>query len=178
MSARFIVVCMCLSLIMGCARNPSVLQDRIRVGDQAPGFQLSDIFGMESVNSGKVFYYNNATVVVIWSIACPECREALAEVQSVYEKYGSKAIAFIGINFDRENTQGVRAFLKAEGIDFTTLWDSAARTARAYKAYDYTFSLFVVDRSGKVVLAQYDHPPELTAMLEQKLDEILRSVKE
>ena len=80
---------------------------------------------------------------------------------------------FVGIYSDRENTQGVRAFLKAEGIDFLTLWDSSARTARAYKAYDYTFSIFVVDRAGKVILVQYDHPPDLTVMLSQKLDEVL-----
>ena len=178
MFARFAVICMCLSLILGCAKSPTVRQDRIRIGDQAPGFQLSDIFGMEKVNSGKVFHNNNATVVVVWSMTCPDCREALGGVQEVYEEYGSKAIAFVGINFDRENTQGVRAFLKAEGIDFTTLWDSAARTAKAYKAYDYTFSVFVVDRGGEVIRTQYDHPPELAAMLREILDEVLRFDKE
>ena len=177
MFARLIMVCVCLSLIIGCAKSPTALQDRIRVGDQAPSFQLSDIFGMEQVNSSKVFHNNHATVVVIWSMACPDCREALAEIQQVYEEYGNKAIAFIGINFDRENTQGVRAFLKAEGIDFTSLWDSTTRTARAYKAYDYTFSLFVVDRNGEVIRAQYDHPPGLPAMLTEALDETLQFEK-
>jgi peroxiredoxin len=158
---------------MGCAKSPTTVQDRIRVGDEAPAFELSDIFGMEDFKFGKVVHNSNATVIVIWSIACPNCREALTEVQKVHEVYGSKAITFIGVNFDRENTQGVRAFLKAEGIDFTTLWDSAARTARAYKAYDYTFSVFVLDRSGKIILVQYDHPPDLITMLSEKLDEVL-----
>jgi peroxiredoxin len=176
MFARLMMVCVCLGLVMGCAKSRSV-QDRIRAGDQAPAFQLSDIFGMEQVNSGKVFYNNNATVVVIWSMTCPDCREALADIQKVYAEYGPKAIAFVGINFDRENTQGVRAFLKAEGIDFTTLWDSAARIARAYKAYDYTFSFFVVNRNGEVILAQYDHPPDLVPMLAETLDQILEFEK-
>ena len=173
MLARLIVACICLALIMGCAKGPSGVQDRIKVGDDAPSFELSDIFGMEDFKFGKVVHNSNATVIVIWSMACPNCREALTDIQKVYENYGSKGIPFIGVNFDRENTQGVRAFLKAEGIDFTTLWDSATRVARAYKAYDYTFSVFVLDRGGKVILAQYDHPPDLTLMLSEKLDEVL-----
>ncbi|MFH1313474.1 MAG: TlpA disulfide reductase family protein [Candidatus Eisenbacteria bacterium] len=175
MLTKLVIACMCLAVIMGCAKGPSVVQDRIRVGDEAPAFQLSDIFGMEQFNYGKVVHNSNATVIVIWSMACPNCREALTDVQRVHEDYGSKGITFVGINFDRENTQGVRAFLKAEGIDFTTLWDSATRAARAYKAYDYTFSIFVLNRAGQVILVQYDHPPDLTVMLSKKLDEVLEA---
>ena len=172
MLLRLTVVCICLALVTGCAKSTSVLEDRIRAGDRAPNFVLSAMTGGEPVRSGKIFQSSNATVIVIWSLACPGCREALRDVQRAYEKYGNKAAAFLGVNFDTENSQGVRAFLKAEGIEFTTLWDPATRVTRSYKALDYTFSLFVVDRTGTVVIAQYDHPPDLGVILDKRLDEM------
>jgi hypothetical protein len=83
------------------------------------------------------------------------------------------SMAFVGINFDEENIQGVKAFLKGENIKFVNLWDPRARVTRVYRALDYTFSVFVADRAGKLVLVQYDHPPDLAAMLAKTLDSLM-----
>lgn len=176
MRLRSAVICLCLVLIFGCAKGTSVTATRLAAGDKAPGFTLGDIFGGPMTNSAKIIHNSNATVIVIWSMACPDCREALMDVQAAHEKYTSKAIGFIGINFDQENVQGVKAFLKGEGIDFLTLWDRASQATRAYKALDYTFSIFIADRQGRLVLAQYDHPPDLATILSNKLDEILSNL--
>jgi peroxiredoxin len=176
MRLRSAAICLCLILILGCAKGTSVTATRLAVGDKAPSFTLGDIFGGPMTNSAKIVHSSNATVIVIWSMACPDCREALMDVQAAYEEYGSKAIGFIGVNFDQENVQGVKAFLKGEGIDFLTLWDRASQVTRAYKALDYTFSIFVADRRGRLVLVQYDHPPDLAVILAGKLDEILSNL--
>ncbi len=144
------------------------------VGIKAPDFVLSDIFGRGEINSAKVFYNNNATVVVIWSMACPTCREAILEVQSLYEEYGTQAVAFIGINFDIENVQGVKAFIRGEGITFPMLWDRRAQVARLYRAADYTFSIFIVNRNGRIALAQYDHPPDLRERISRELRRLIK----
>ena len=166
-------ICLCLLLVLGCAGGSSVESNRIEPGDTAPDFVLSDIFSSEDLNSSKTIHNHNATVITIWSMACPSCREALTDVQRVYEDYSPMTAAFLGINFDTENLQGVRAFLRGEGIAFTTLWDRGRRVTKSYKALDYTFSIFVVDRTGTIVLAQYDHPPDLAAILAETLDRIL-----
>jgi peroxiredoxin len=163
-------------MIMGCAKGTSITADRLRVGDEAPNFVLPNIFDPAETYSTRMIHQNNATVIVIWSMACPDCREALLDVQRLKDEYAAKAMAFVGVNFDRENVQGVRAFLKGEGIGFTTLWDTSARTARDYKALDYTFSIFIADRNGRLVLAQYDHPPDLAVIIRAKLDEILKNL--
>lgn len=173
---KSLIVCLCLVMILGCAKGTSITAERLKVGDKAPDFALADIFGGPDIYSAKIVHRSNATVIVIWSMACPDCREALLDIQRAYEQYASKAISFIGINFDRENVQGVKAFLKGEGIEFTTVWDRASRTARDYKALDYTFSIFVADRQGRLVLVQYDHPPDLAVILAGKLDEILENL--
>jgi hypothetical protein len=41
---------------------------------------------------------------------------------------------------------------------------------RDYKALDYTFSAFVLDREGTLVLAQYDHPPDLVDKLREAIN--------
>jgi peroxiredoxin len=157
----------------GCANAPVKGPQRLKVGDLAPGFVLSSVDGKEEVVSGKTFQDNSATVIVIWSMTCPTCREALAACEAVYERYSKMSIAFVGINYDEENLQGVRAFLKGEKIEFTNLWDPRARVTRTYRALDYTFSVFVTDKAGKLILVQYDHPPDLDAMLTRTLDSMV-----
>jgi peroxiredoxin len=162
-----------LALFVGCAKAPTVGHQRLEAGDPAPEFVLSGLTGGEEVNSSRVFSSNAATVVVIWSMACPTCRDALKSCQDVFERYAAKSIGFYGINFDSENLQGVRAFIKAEGITFTNLWDPRFRAARAYRALDFTFSVFVADQASKLVLVQYDHPPDLASMISKALDTVL-----
>jgi hypothetical protein len=48
--------------------------------------------------------------------------------------------------------------------------------AREYRALDYTFSVFVVNREGRVIMAQYDHPPDLALILAETLDEVLAAM--
>jgi peroxiredoxin len=164
----------CLTLLAaGCAKAPVKGPQRLRVGDTAPSFILSAISGSEEIISGKTFQANSATVIIIWSMTCPTCREALAACEGVYEQYNDMSMAFVGINFDQENLQGVKAFLKGENIKFTNLWDPRARVTRVYRALDYTFSVFIADRAGKLVLVQYDHPPDLAAMVAKTLDSLM-----
>jgi peroxiredoxin len=88
----------------------------------------------------------------------------------VYEDYSNTATVFYGINFDIEDTQGVRAFIKGERVTIPHLWDRGQRMTRDFKALDYTFSVFVIDREGKIVLAQYDHPPDLADILRESIE--------
>ena len=158
---------------VGCSQSGKSSEDRLSEGDKAPLFSLPEIDGNKEVVAAKVIYDARATVIIFWSMACPNCRDALLECQQVYDEYSLKSTAFFGINYDTENVQGVRAFLKGEEVTIPHYWDRGQRTTRAYKALDYTFSVFVLDRNGTVVLAQYDHPPDLVEVLSEAIDEIL-----
>jgi peroxiredoxin len=170
------VICVCVLVTMGCSGGASKsgkASDRLQAGDMAPGFGLEDLITSEMVDFGKNVYTNKATVVTFWSMACPSCKAALLEVKKAHEAYSGSGIVFLGVNFDAENLHGVRAFVKGEAIGFPTLWDQGRRVVRKYKALDYTFSVFVVDKGGKILLAQYDHPPDLYDVLAKTLDEIV-----
>ena len=169
-----IAIALAVVIFTACATGGPSRPNRLAVGVKAPAFALGDIFGTTEINSSKVFYSNQATVVVIWSMACPTCREALLEVERLYQEYSSRAVAFVGINFDIENIQGVKAFIKGEGISFPMLWDKRARVARSYRAADYTFSIFVVNSDGRIALAQYDHPPDLEQRIKRELDKLVK----
>jgi thiol-disulfide isomerase/thioredoxin len=169
-----IVVLMLLAVlaVSSCAKRTGIEEDRLQEGDKAPGFSLGNIFGTEQVVSGKVFHNSDATVVIIWSMACPSCRQVLREMDRLREEYSNRMVSFVSINFDLENVQGVRAFLRGEDIDLVTLWDRGARTVREYEAYDYTFSLFIVNREGRLAMVQYDHPPDLAEMVAREIDRL------
>jgi peroxiredoxin len=150
-----------------------MVAERMEVGDRAPSFILSDLYGREKIESSLLVYRSNATIIVIWSMACPSCKDALLDVQRVHEQFAGKGMSFVGINTDHDNVQGVKAFLKAEGIDFAAAWDGSGRVARDYRALDYTFSVFIVNNEGRIILAQYDHPPDLADIITRTLDEVL-----
>lgn len=175
MALRLTALLMLLAVISGCAGGGKT-SERIEEGMAVPPFALADISTRETISAAKVIQSHHATVITIWSMACPNCREALLDVKRVYEAYSPKSIGFLGINVDVENVQGVRALVKGEGIEFPVLWDNRRRVARDFRALDYTFSVFVVDRMGKFVLAQYDHPPDLERILAEKLDDILEDL--
>jgi peroxiredoxin len=170
------IICVCALLAAGCSGGGSKsakAADRLQTGDMAPGFALTDILTNELHDFGKDIYTNRATVVTFWSMACPSCRTALLEVEKAHDAYSDLGIVFLGMNFDAENLQGVRAFVKGEAISFPTLWDQGRRVVREYKALDYTFSVFVIDKGGEILLAQYDHPPDLYDVLAKELDEVV-----
>jgi peroxiredoxin len=177
MALRLVAVLVAVAFTAGCAGSGAGI-GRIQKGETAPPFTLTDLESGAEINSFKTIQGHHATVITLWSMACPNCREALVDVQRVYEAYARKSVAFVGINFDLENIQGVRAFVKGEGIEFPTLWDKRRRVTRDFKALDYTFSIFVVDRTGTVVLAQYDHPPDLARILAKTLDDVLANLVE
>jgi peroxiredoxin len=148
------------------------------VGDVAPNFTLPALLTNDEISMARAFETNVATVVIIWSMACPTCREAMTECQRTYEEYAGKSMTFVGINFDAENINGVRAFLKAEGITFPNAWDPRSRAAKAYRSLDFTFSVFVVDRERQIKLVQYDHPPDLVPLIRRALDKTLEQATE
>ena len=170
------IVCACMLAALSCsggASKSAKSYDRLQAGDMAPKFALTDLLTNEMYDFGKEVHTNRTTVVTLWSMTCPSCRDALLEVQKAHDVYSTMGIAFVGVNFDVENLHGVRAFVKGEAIAFPTLWDQGRRVIRKYKALDYTFSVFVVDRDRVIVLAQYDHPPDLHDVLAKTLDPII-----
>jgi peroxiredoxin len=176
MVSRLAAVCLVAMMVFGCGGGGQDWTYRIERGDEGPSFALSDIITGESINSAKMVQSHHATVITLWSMACPSCKEALLEVQRAHEDYSSKLIAFVGVNFDVENIQGVRAFVQGSGIGFPVLSDRTGRVTRSYRALDYTFSIFVLDRNGTVILTQYDHPPDLYDILAETLDDVLEPI--
>jgi peroxiredoxin len=158
------------ALALSCSQSGKTSADRLKRGDAAPLGGLPELDGNREVVLAKEVYNAHASVFIFWSMACPSCREALLECQKVYDEYSHTATVFYGINFDIENTQGVRAFLKGEGVTIPHLWDRGQRMTKDYKALDYTFSAFVLDSEGIIVLAQYDHPPDLTDRLREAIN--------
>lgn len=161
---------LCLAVLVGCAKGPVAGSTRLKVGDAAPTFSLPALLTNEEFAMARMFQDNVATVVIVWSMTCPTCREAMSECDNLYRKYKGQTVAFLGVNFDAENINGVRAFLKAEDITFPNAWDPRARTARGYRALDYTFSAFVVARDRQIKWVHYDHPPDLAALLAEAID--------
>jgi len=164
------VMALVSAMALSCSQSGMSSADRLRPGDAAPLTSLPELDGNKEVVLPKEVHDAYASVLIFWSMTCPSCKEALLDCQKVYEDYSNTATVFYGINFDIEDTQGVRAFIKGERVTIPHLWDRGQRMTRDFKALDYTFSAFVIDREGKIVLAQYDHPPDLADILRESIE--------
>ncbi|MGP9787281.1 thioredoxin-dependent thiol peroxidase [Glutamicibacter sp. 287] len=143
--------------------NEATTPTRLAVGDQAPGFTLSDAEGNEvSLSSylGKktiVYFYPAASTPGCTKQAC-DFRDSLASLQGLgYE--------VLGISPD--GVTKLAKFAAKEELNFTLLADEDHEVAEAYgawgekKNYGRTYeglirSTVVLDEQGKVTLAQYN----------------------
>jgi hypothetical protein len=175
MTLRIAALVAVITIVTGCAGG-GLEGERIQKGMIAPVFVLSDISSDEDINSLKTIQSHHATVMAVWNSTCPSRAEALSDIRRVHGEYGPKSIAFLGINSDLENIRGVRMLIEEEGLEFPNLWDKGRRVTRDFKALDCCFSVFVVDRTGTVILAQYDYSSNLERKLTKTLDKVLEGV--
>ena len=133
--AKLAVLAMLLALFAGCAA-PKAANDFkvIPLEEQARTVTLSDF-------KGKV------VLLDFWATWCGPCREAMPEVQSVWEKYHDKGLEVAAIT--QEERSAVLAFHKDNLYTYPVYLDP---TGEASLAYDVQYiPLFVLIRDGKVI---------------------------
>ena len=167
---RFICVPVMLFLLVWVSNGSAT---ELKIGQKAPKFELSSIFGDSTYTSKELFPQHELTVLILWTSYCPDCWKALKSCHDLSAKVKDMDVNVIGINFDTEKLATVRGFIKGEKIDFTNLSDFQGEAARAYKAETYDFSTFIVDRKGALRYLSYDHPPDVDKILLKKIQEIL-----
>jgi peroxiredoxin len=115
----------------------------------APDFQLSSIDG-RTVALGD-FHGKKNVVLIFWASWCGPCRLELPALVSFYQRThkpdSGYEILAISIDEFRESAQGAAAGMK---LSFPVLMDDGQKAAGAYGVWSIP-SLFVIDKSGKVI---------------------------
>ncbi len=152
----------------------------VRIGEQAPSFELPDTGGAKwsQTSAGAP-----ANVVVF---TCNHCPYALAwqdRIADAARDYADRGVRFMAINandadrYPRDSLQAMQQRVAAEEWPMPYLHDATQEVARAYDAKT-TPDVFVLDADGTLRYrgapdADYDDPGQRAAWLRDALDAVL-----
>jgi len=129
----------------------------LEVGAPAPDFSVKD-------TEGALFNLANEkgkkpVLLVFWSIFCEPCRLEMPIVQKAHDKYKDAGLVVLAVALDGEPLKNsIVGFVKQEGYTFRILIDELDAKEMFKVADPYgvagTPTLYLVDKSGKVVLAK------------------------
>lgn len=130
--------------------------EMLKVGDKAPLFEVSDVYGNRVDFGDKVG--KNVIVLVFWSVYCDPCRNSMPTFDEVYRKYRKKGLEFFTINMDGEEmANAIRAFLDDEGLELTVLLDEPAgdflKIADPYGVQG-TPTIYIINKKGRIAFAK------------------------
>ena len=117
-------------------------------GKTAPDFQGTDVTG----NPLQLSKFQGKTVLLdFWTTWCPPCRADAPALDKLYQKYGDKDLAVVGVSVDEERAT-VEHFLKDHPHSFPILLTSENDLPRAYQISVFP-TYIVIDREGNIASA-------------------------
>ena len=120
------------------------------LGKTAPNFSLDDLAGQTVSTQGLA---GRAVIVNFWNTWCIPCQQELPALQEFYVRHASESdFALVGIVRD-DTTGAVRAYVKAEGIQWTVVLDPKAVAALAFGTRGQP-ETFAISPAGMVVGSQ------------------------
>jgi thiol-disulfide isomerase/thioredoxin len=129
------------------SRTPSVSGGLARLGGLAPTFTSWDLSG----NKVSLADFNGRPVLItFWATWCTACQEELPAVQRIRDRYRSRGLGVIAVNFRETNNDRMRAYLAGLHVDLQAAIDPQGTIASAY-GVDIGLPITVLlDRNGTV----------------------------
>ena len=131
------------------SRNNIREKKKIRIGNNAPLFDMKDIHG----NIVQLSSYRGQFVLIdYWASWCLPCRNEHPNLIEIDRLYGKRNFSIISISIDHKEDDWKRA-VKKDGLTWTQLSDLKASDSDVYKQYGITTipASFLIDPDGKVI---------------------------
>ena len=159
------------------ARNrakQSVAFDSRKYEKAAPVWSLIDLNGKPVKSSdfdGKVL------VIDFWGSWCGPCREELPIFQRIYEKYRSKGVAFVGMNWEQPALPEVRLekardYVTKNKFTFPVVLDPERQACSGYGISGFP-TVFMVDKSGMIRYRNVGVAPGIEQILTDQIESLL-----
>ena len=121
-----------------------------KIGENAPAFTLKGYDGKE-FSLPKVLKENKFAVLMFMSTECPVSNGYNERMEQLFEEFGKKGVAIIGINANKaEDVKAIADHAKKHGFKFPILKDERNKVADLYGA-QVTPETYVLNTSGKLV---------------------------
>jgi cytochrome c biogenesis protein CcmG/thiol:disulfide interchange protein DsbE len=88
-------------------------------------------------------------VLYVWSSSCGPCRPSSRLVETTWQRWGRRGVAFLGLSVDKSAAAAIR-FANEYDLTYPTLRDGAGRVAGAYGVTNLPETFFI-SSSGEIV---------------------------
>lgn len=142
----------------------------VNMGQEMPGFKVK-MFDGSVVDSkdlkGKVVLLN------FWATWCPPCRQELARVQKdVIDRFKGKDFVFLPIS-RQDSYEKIEAFRKQTGHQFPMGMDPDRKIYSLFATATIPRN-FLIDREGKIILAEEGYSEESFQKLIEAIEKALK----
>lgn len=114
-----------------------------QLGAPAPDFTLMDLDGQPWTLSQ---FRGKPVLLNFWATWCPPCRKEMPDLQRFAARYGDR-VQLLGVNWDYQADDEVRAFLDEYNIAYPTLMDRAGEVIVRYRLTGLPVT-FWIDEAG------------------------------
>lgn len=134
-------------------------------------FKLPYLIKDGGIQLSTVLPERQFTVLIFFNSKCDACLLTVEKLGRAPEEFSEMGFSarMIAVNNDTENLNRVRAFVKTADLMFPVLSDRTGRVALAYGCDDYSFSSFVIDKTGRILDTHYDKRDDMLDYLIQVL---------
>ncbi len=117
-----------------------------KVGEVAPDFQTSDVFG----NPVRLSQFSGQPIwLMFWGSWCPPCRAEFPDIQAAYAELEPRGLRMLGVSL-RETPVDAASYAARNGATFLVLSDQNERdTGSAYPIYNFPTHIFI-DSAGVI----------------------------
>ncbi len=127
----------------------------------AADFTLADLDGQPVTLSR--FLGKTPVLLVFWATWCPECKEAIPEINALTTGPIAEKLQIFGIDF-RESREKVTQAVKSRGIRYPVLLDERGQAARAFGVVGIP-TYVLIGREGKVLYREHVLPDDISRYL-------------
>jgi thiol-disulfide isomerase/thioredoxin len=161
-----IVLCISAMVFSGCALRPPESEPALEIGQQAPGFKLSDLTGQQvSLDQFK----GKIVMLDFWATWCGPCRMTMPIVENLQKEYPD-AMVLLTINL-QESRDSVRDYIRAQGIHSRVLLDEDGAVGAKYGAESIPLQI-LIDKQGVVRFAMAGYGPRLASRLRSEINKL------
>lgn len=127
------------------------------------------LLSMDNTTTSLSDYKGQIVLIDFFYKSCYPCMKALPVLQSLHEKYKTKGLSIVGIDFIDKNNNELKTFLSKHGITYKVLMGDN-NVAGNYKISSAP-TIYLIDKKGKVLYANAGFDESF----ETKLEELIKS---
>lgn len=135
---------------------PNFQSSLLKSGTKMPDFNFPLLNG-QHITLSQI--KGNITLMCLWSLNCPPCREELPYLQKIYSAYKDKGLIILGVT--KGNTKYEHAFLSKNGITFPIATATTDDDRKIIETVLNPLGMFpvnyLIDKDGKIVDSWIDY---------------------